>query len=127
MPLHSKLIDLGFLEYVQATGRTGNERLWPALKYREGKPSGYFSAWFSEARKLVPGGVPDFHSFRHTVRTQMMEAGFSEAVIDRIMGHEAKGSTGNRVYGQPTAILRKALEAIRYPELSLPKVYKAEH
>lgn len=124
VPLHSELMRLGFHEYVQTTGKAGNERLWPALKFRDGKPSGNFSAWFSEARKQIPEGVPDFHSLRHTVRTKMTEAGIAEAVQDRITGHEAKGSTGTRVYAHhSTIMLRKAVEAITYPGLTLPKVY----
>jgi integrase len=125
LPIHNELVRLGFLEYVDATGKAGNELLWPAIKAREGKPGFFFSRWFSKARKLVPEGVPDFHSLRHTVRTKMTEAGISEAVQDRITGHEVKGSTGTRVYAHPTAILRQAVEAITYPGLTLPKVYQA--
>lgn len=123
VPLHSELLRLGFLEYVRDNQKAGNERLWPALKFRDGKPSGYFSAWFSEVRKLVPGGVPDFHAFRHTVRTAMAEGGFSESIQDRITGHAIKGSIGTRVYSHPTAILRRAVEAIKYAKLNLPSVY----
>lgn len=126
VPLHSELERLGFLEYVKAIGKPGNDRLWPALKFRNGKPGGYFSAWFSEARALVKScEIPDFHSLRHTVRTAMAEAGFDESIQDRITGHKIKGSVGTRVYSHPTAILRRAVEAITYPGLILPKVYQA--
>jgi integrase len=130
IPIHSELIRLGFLEYANATGKAGNELLWPAIKVRDGKPGFFFSRWFNQvARKLVKDcEIPDFHSFRHTVRTKMTEAGIADAVQDRITGHEVKGSTGTRVYAHPTAILRKAVEAITYPGLKLPKAYKSsEH
>ncbi|MCY0855740.1 tyrosine-type recombinase/integrase [Cupriavidus sp. D39] len=123
IPLHSELVRLGFLEYVEATKQVGHDRLWPDLKLRKDKPGGYFSAWFGEARKLVDEGVPDFHSLRHTVRTKMTEAGIADAVQDKITGHDGPGSVGTKVYSHPVAILRTAVEAIKYPGLALGKVY----
>ena len=52
----------------------------------------------------------------------MTEAGVSEAVQDRITGHEVTGSEGTRVYAHPVIALRSAVETIRYPGLQLPKV-----
>lgn len=127
IPVHSELVRLGFLEYVDATRKAGHEQLWPDLKFRKDKPGGNFSTWFGEARKM--GGtervVPDFHSIRHTVRDKMTEAGIAEPVQDRITGHEIGGSVGTKVYGRHHApsLLRAAVEAIRYPGLVLEKVY----
>lgn len=126
VPVHSELIRLGFLDYVDAMRQAKAASLWPDMKFREGKPGAYFSAWFGDFRKTCPVAVPDFHSLRHTVRTAMTEAGISEAVQDRITGHEVKGSTGTRVYAHPKAILRQAIEALRYPEFALPRVFKHE-
>ncbi|KJK23290.1 hypothetical protein UB46_16460 [Burkholderiaceae bacterium 16] len=123
IPVHSELVRLGFLEYVEATRQARHERLWPDLTLRKDKPGGNFSNWFGEARKLLAVDVPDFHSLRHTVRTKMTEAGIAEAVQDRITGHEVKGSVGSKVYSHPVAILRTAVEAITYPGLVLNKVY----
>lgn len=122
VPMHSELERLGLVEHAEAVAAAGNDRLWPDLRMRQGKPGGYFSAWFSEARSMVPGGVPDFHSLRHTVRTKMTEASVSEAVQDRITGHEVTGSEGTRVYAHPVIALRKAVETISYPGLQLPRV-----
>jgi integrase len=123
VPLHSELVRLGFLEYVEAMRKADNERLWPILTFRTGKPGGYFSGWFSDARKLAPEPVPDFHSLRHTVRTKMTEAGIADSVQDRITGHEVKGSVGATVYAHPVAILRSAVEAVTYPGLKLPRCF----
>ncbi|WP_082497560.1 DUF6538 domain-containing protein [Pseudorhodoferax sp. Leaf267] len=121
VPIHSELVRLGFLDYVASVPPGG--RLWPALPLRKNKPGGYFSDWFGAYRNEL-GLVHDFHSFRHTVRSEMVEAGVSETVIDRICGHEAKGSTGARVYTHhKPETLRKAVEALRFPEL--PRVYRA--
>jgi len=128
VPIHSELLRLGFLEYVETMRKAGEERLWPALKLRDGKPGGYFSAWFGELRRTLPEEVPDFHSLRHTVRSKMATAKppVPEALQDRITGHEAKGSTGVKVYTHYMPVdLRDAVEAIRYPELELPKAFRA--
>lgn len=123
VPIHSELHRLGFLDYVAATRAAGHERLFPHLRLRTGKPGGYFSAWFGESK---PEGLPDFHSFRHTVRSLMAEAGISEPVMDRITGHTVKGSTGTKVYTHVTPkTLQQAVEAVRYPSLSLPRAYGA--
>jgi hypothetical protein len=56
----------------------------------------------------------------------MAEAGISEPVMDRITGHTVKGSTGTKVYTHVTPkTLQQAVEAVRYPSLSLPRAYGA--
>lgn len=124
VPIHSELVRLGLLDYADAMREAGEVSLWPDLKFRKGKPGGYFSGWFGEYRRGCAVPVPDFHSLRHTVRTAMTEARIAEAVQDRITGHEVKGSTGTRVYSHPKAVLREAVEAIKYPGLCLPKAYR---
>lgn len=121
VPIHSELIRLGFLDYVATVQATPAHSLWPALKLRKGKPSGYFSRWFSEFRKGVGlGKYPDFHCLRHTVRPLMRRAGHSEATMDKVTGHETKGSVGTVTYDHWTlAELQTAVESIRFPCLSL--------
>jgi integrase len=126
VPVHTELIRLGFLDYVDRTKAAGHKQLWPVMKYRVGKPSGYFSMWFREARQQASISIPDFHSLRHTVRSCMTEAGIGEAIQDRITGHEVGGSTGTKVYSHPKAMLKKAVEAIRYPGLHLKRVFPAQ-
>lgn len=127
VPIHSELVRLGFLEYASAMRSRGVLSLWPALSLRKDKPGGYFSEWFGETRKAPPVNLekhPDFHCLRHTVRSALAEAGLPDSVKDRITGHTVKGSAGTIVYEHLTAILRKAVESIRYPGLDLPRVYK---
>lgn len=97
VPLHPELIRLGFLRYVASV--EGEESLWPKLPKREGKPGGFFSAWFGTYRRgLGLGARPDFHCLRHNVRTALARAGVRGDVIDAIVGHEPGGSEGNRIY-----------------------------
>ena len=129
VPIHSELIRLGFLDYVAKVKQSSQVDLWPDLPTRSGKPSGYFSDWFgSYRRSLGFDKTPDFHCFRHTVRTQMAEAGIPEAVIDTLVGHEISGSVGAKVYTQRTPrTLSEAIEVLHHPALAqaLPMVYGA--
>jgi integrase len=71
VPVHPELIRLGFLDYVSALRETGAKRLFPALLLAPSKPSNYFSAWFKTVRDEDDSvALPDFHSFRHTVRSK---------------------------------------------------------
>ena len=121
IPLHSELIRLGFLEYVKKIKGGGSDSLWPELKQRKDKAGGYFSNWFGEYRRSIGlRGYPDFHCFRHTLRSQLCEAEVPEHVIDALLGHEIKGSTGAKVYTHRTlATLLKAIEIIDYRTLKL--------
>lgn len=125
IPIHSELVRLGFLDYVTTIKGTGAESLWPALRLREGKPSGFYSNWFGTYRKGLglSGDYPDFHCFRHTVRPLMRRAGFSESTMDKITGHATGGSVGTTDYDHFDILeLQPAVESIRYPVLTLTRV-----
>ena len=124
VPIHSELIRLGFLDYVDSIRSSGKGSLWPSLKLRDGKPSDYFGRWFKNQRHSL-GLVetrPDFHCFRHTVRPLMRQAGFSEETQDKVTGHKAHGSVGTVVYGHWTLQeIQAAVEAIRYQAVIVPR------
>jgi integrase len=128
VPIHSELLRLGFLEYATAMQSKGVDALWPALPLRKDKASDFFGRWFKDFRQsleLGGPGKPTFHYFRHTVRPLMRRAGFSESTQDKVTGHETQGSVGTVVYDHWTLMeMREAVEAIKYPALSLPKVYR---
>ncbi len=101
IPLHPKLIELGFVEYVQSLADQRG-RVFPALK-----PVGIgqkltdkWGQWFSAYKKEC--GITDsgkvFHSFRHTWKTHAVEAELSERVCRAFQGHEGKDAADK--YGQ---------------------------
>ena len=126
IPIHSELIKLGFIEYVKNLKGKGIDSLWPTLNQRKDKPGGYFSNWFGEYRcSLGLIGYPDFHCFRHTVRSQLGEAEVPEHVIDSILGHEIKGSTGTKVYTHRTLkTLKTGVEKLNYGQLNELLTYR---
>jgi len=126
IPIHSELIKLGFIEYVKNIKGKDIDSLWPTLSQRKDKPGGYFSNWFGEYRcSLGLIGYPDFHCFRHTVRSQLGEAEVPEHVIDSILGHEIKGSTGTKVYTHRTLkTLKTGVEKLNYGQLNELLTYR---
>ena len=124
IPVHSELVRLGFMDYVAHTRTAAQSRLWPNLPLRKNKPGGYFSEWFGHFRRDVEL-EPDFHAFRHTVRTGLSKAHVSEKVQDHITGHEHQGNTGSRVYQHvDDDDLISAVEKITYTGLVINRVYK---
>jgi integrase len=120
VPIHSDLVRLGFLQYVQSVRKAGNDSLWPALPLRDGKPSDYFGRWFGSHCKALGLSSLTFHYLRHTVRPLMRKAGHSEGTMDKVTGHKAVGSIGTVVYDHRTlSEVRDAVETIQYPALKL--------
>lgn len=128
IPIHSELVRLGLLEYAKAIKAAGYERLWPILNAKPERPGLYISNWFGEFRREagLTEKYPDFHSFRHLIRTRMSKAKIPEKVQDAITGHEMQGSIGTKVYqGIDLEDRIEAIEAVYFPCLELPKVYTA--
>ncbi len=126
IPIHPALVRLGFLDYVEAMQEAREASLWPHLKLRNGRPGGFISDWFGHFRKAagLTEQYPDFHCFRHTVRTLMSRAGVDHKVQDCITGHETGGSTGTKVYQHTDQLeLLAAVEALDFSPLAFTRVY----
>ncbi|MCP1216893.1 tyrosine-type recombinase/integrase [Acetobacter orientalis] len=125
VPVHSKLIKAGVLVLTETTE---GPYLIPGL---ETSKQGIRGAALGRAVSLLKTriGLPaeiTFHSFRHTVSTQLRnaDANIREVWIDRLLGHEATHkSQGTTTYltGISTANLKQTIEAISYPETAFKK------
>lgn len=125
IPVHPELIRLGFLEYVAALRKAGEERLWPALNITSTRPGTYFSNWFSEAvKKVIAGDAPTFHYFRHGVRTMLIRKEAADSLINAVMGHRQTGVGSQTYTDYAPDILLDTVKRLEYT-LNLPKVYKA--
>lgn len=106
IPIHSKLIELGFIDYVDVCGKDKSARIFPELKESSSKkddfgkePSRKFTAyrrrlnigddklnpltgkWEGSSRKV-------FHSFRSTLIDALRKAGVPKERRTRLAGHE---------------------------------------
>lgn len=126
IPIHPELTRLGLLEYTQAIQKAGHESLWPILRVSPERPGLTSTNWFGKYRRSIglTEAYPDFHSFRHLVRTRMSKGKIPEKVQDAITGHETQGSTGTKVYqGIDLEDRIEAIQSLTYASINLPKVY----
>lgn len=113
VPLHSELIRLGLLDFVE--GRKIGTRLFPDYSYSANGGYGRnLGRWCNESflPKLgikQPGLV--FHSLRHTVVTRLGQANVPDPQIQCIVGHAREGVT-QEVYLREGYTLPQLKEAI---------------
>ena len=113
VPLHSELIFLGFLDFVES--RRNGTRLFPDYSYSANGGYGRnLGRWCNESflpRLGIkqPGLV--FHSLRHTVVTRLGQANVPEPIIQCIVGHARSGVT-QEVYLREGYTLAQLKEAI---------------
>lgn len=113
VPIHPKLIELGFLEYVDGLPEGW---LFPELHRSEKRTASTIASnWLGQNRKL--GGVSlNVHELRHTFKQAARSGGVSEEISDLLTGH-ANAATG-RKYGagvRDPKILTDAMALISYP------------
>ena len=117
VPLHKRLIELGFLEYARSVK---GKKLFPKIRPdTRNRWSGYFSTWFRNYRQKhnLYRRWTDFHSFRHTFKTASRL--MPEEYHDALTGH-AKTSVG-RTYGSyPIRELKKHLDKVKF-DVAIPK------
>ncbi len=122
VPIHSTLIQLGFIRFVEHRKKTGSS-LFPDEPRSNDRSFRNFSKRHGAYRKKCKvikqsGTLLDFHSFRHTVRTKLADNSIPESLIDDICGHETNSaSIGKKVYThtQQVPLRKKTIEKISYP------------
>ena len=107
-PIHAQLIDLGLLTFCDSVRAAGHPRLFPELPYS--KKGGYgtrASRWYMEEFLRPKVGITNpakvFHSFRHTVITELGNTLFEmpegkmvqdkDLLIKAIVGHTMEDIT----------------------------------
>ena len=78
IPIHSKLIELGLLNFIESVRKQGKTRMLHELSYSSGNGYGRkLGRWFNESY-LPSLGIKNqglvFHSFRHTMVTRLLQA-----------------------------------------------------
>ncbi|EPO1789856.1 tyrosine-type recombinase/integrase [Cronobacter turicensis] len=129
IPIHSTLIYLGFIDYVNALKNAGYARLFPELKPHKTKGYGRpVSAWFNEsllARRLnvERNRTKSFHSFRHSVSTLLKEKGVSPELRAQLVGH-VRGETETEVRYSKDLKPIHMIQTVEKIDFSLPEIAK---
>jgi len=126
LPLHPKVIEAGFLRYVERLKEAGYVRLFPELtpdKYDIFTSS--WSKWFHRYlrnRIKITSRLKVFHSTSHNFRDACREAGLDEEIADKLMGHKGSSDAAGRGYGKGFSLekLKEAMDKITYPGLEIP-------
>lgn len=122
IPIHKALIKLDFLGYVKHMNDMGQERLFP-LELRN-----HFNKFDAIQKRIAnqfksvgiqndEGQAKVFHSFRHTVRTALVDQNIDERTIDAMVGHSStERSIGSKVYTHSNLIKQKiaAINKLNY-------------
>lgn len=124
-PIHSHLIELGFLDFVQSQ----TYQLFVDKSEVNGKYSYNYARWWGNYIRehgLTREGIKPTHSFRHSLVTLFRDLNIREEIQDSILGHNenspdrAKASHG---YGEKSVeAQRNAIEQI--PRLNLERLEK---
>ena len=121
VPVHPKLIELGFIDFVNEQKKNKQQLLFNKLSYSpKNKYNKKMSAWF--ARYLEEIGITQeskvFHSFRHLVKQSLRNYGVPKEFQNAICGWSGD-DIGEKVYGGevPIEILYKEICKLKYPVL----------
>jgi integrase len=125
VPIHKKLIELGFLTYVELIRKRDNRHMWPKLKPGsvDAKLSSYYTKAFTNYCKAV--GLYDplrpFHALRATFRTFLEEQDIKSAHISKLLGHSLKTALGEGatyVKSMKSSLLKEVVDRFD-PEIDL--------
>ena len=124
VPLHSAVIDLGFLALVADAKAQGRERIFHEIKSgAKEELMGRWSKWFTRYRRSlgVTATNTPFHSFRHSFKHYARLCGMRKEVSDEITGHET-GDVGDDYGGlsYPLAPLVEGISLYQVPGFKLP-------
>ncbi len=122
VPVHSSLVSLGFLQYVDSLRQAGETKLFPTLKKQKTTLADATGKWYARLLKRV--GLRDkslvLHGLRHTFITRLSDIGVSEKVKRVLVGNAGRG-VHDRVYNHsarvPLRLLQDGIEKLRYEEV----------
>lgn len=129
VPVHSELIGLGLINYVETQRLARQTRIFPNLT-----PGGAdqrlghgYTKWFTRYRRelgIYRQGM-DFHSLRHTATTLLHQSGVADSIIDRLTGHATPGETARYTKSSDLRQLKDAIELIS-PGLNLSYLHTSD-
>lgn len=115
IPIHSKLIELGFVKYAKSRGK---QRLFSDLNYTEKAGFGaYPSKWFARYRNNL-SLTASFHGLRKTFSNELKQLGIPEDKAAELTGHKSQGITyGRYAGGFSVQILKNVIEELDFNDV----------
>ncbi len=128
IPVHPRLVDLGFLRFRLIAQGSRDRTLFPEISLGStGYRSDSFSKWFGRFLDSRPGTWERtcFHSFRHSFRDQLRENDAPHEVAMALGGWSAPGRTGvESIYGSGVSPrkLFEVVERISYQGIDFSRI-----
>jgi integrase len=102
VPIHPRLIELGLPKYVADICKSDKARVFEDIySVSKAAAKNYFSQWFGRYKEYI--ALSDdglvFHSFRHTMITQLRDMSAPDYLIWSIVGHGESKKTQTDQYG----------------------------
>lgn len=110
VPLHSVLLDAGFMRYVDRLRSEGYVRLFPELRFDATKGYGLEARkWFNERflgkeLDLVRDGTKTLHSLRHNFATALNDQTPRSRMKSQLLGHTRGATLGDVRYTDDMAV-----------------------
>lgn len=122
VPIHPRLIELGFKTYLDELNAQGEAKLFPKLKgvKLSKNTSRNFGQWLDQAGVSDPLKV--FHSLRHSVITRLHAARANAAHVMQLVGHSQSANDvhfGTYTHAISPAELLETLKLLQYPTENL--------
>lgn len=121
VPIHDRVIEQGFMEYVERCKKAKKVRLFPDVDAPGERKSKNWSRWFGRLVDREVGTCPtiNFHSFRHTFIDGLRNGLVGRDVIKAIVGHANADVTDGYGHGVSVRIMHSEIHKLSYPKLSL--------
>jgi integrase len=132
IPVHSKLLALGFEKYVAGLRNRKQTQLFPVW-YREGMDAKakaakgnatvdhYFPRYLPRRFNVtylpkvgIVDGRKTWHSFRHTFKTGLAMAGVGKDMRDQLCGHSDNSAGATYVHGASVEAMKEAVEKLTF-------------
>lgn len=117
VPIHSALLELGLMDYVERLRKEGKPRLWMNLKLKREGFGQDVGRWFQRyGRKHISADKrKSLHSMRHTFITALNRAHVPEAIVAELAGH-THGNIDRDRYGHGFEVrqLKEAIEKLSF-------------
>lgn len=128
IPLHEKIVELGFIDYVRTLKAASHDRIFPLLtRNSRGQIAATFSRFWGkylEHISVKSDASQNFHLFRHTFTDELRRAELTDDRIGLLLGHSKQGMTGRYGLLNEGSIKQRAamIDAIRYEGLDLSRL-----
>ena len=120
VPVHSTLLSLGLEKHVEKLRARSATHLFPNW-YQKGEAKKDWSAFLPDAFNVTTKknlGINDsrktWHSFRHTFKSGLKQAGVVKSMRDDLAGHSDSSAGAGYEHGEAVEAMQEALEKLRF-------------